>query len=80
MRRMFDAVVHLDALAGGRLSMTYPIGYHSTNVNGTLRLPEYCRSMQVPHFVFASSSSVYGPDATWGSARTAPPTLAVPTR
>jgi UDP-glucuronate 4-epimerase len=61
--RVFDAVVHLAALAGIRPSMTHPIGYHSTNVCGTLRLLEYCRSMQVPHFVFASSSSVYGPDA-----------------
>ena len=24
---------------------------------------EYCRSMGVPHFVFASSSGVYGPDS-----------------
>ena len=59
--RVFDAVVHLAALAGVRPSMTHPIGYHSTNVDGTLRLLEYCRSMQVPHFVFATSSSVYGP-------------------
>jgi nucleoside-diphosphate-sugar epimerase len=56
--RVFDAVVHLAALAGVRSSMTHPIGYHSTNVCGTLRLLKYCRSMQVPHFVFASSSSV----------------------
>ena len=43
-------------------SMTHPLGYHQTNVNGTLRLLEFCRSMGVPHFVFASSSSVYGPN------------------
>ncbi len=36
--RVFDAVVHLAALAGVRPSMTHPIGYHSTNVSGTLRL------------------------------------------
>jgi UDP-glucuronate 4-epimerase len=59
--RIFDAVVHLAALAGVRPSMTHPLGYHQTNVNGTLRLMEFCRSMGVPHFVFASSSSVYGP-------------------
>ena len=59
--RVFDAVVHLAALAGVRPSMTHPLGYHQTNVNGTLRLLEFCRSMGVPHFVFASSSSVYGP-------------------
>jgi UDP-glucuronate 4-epimerase len=61
--RVFGAVVHLAALAWVRPSMTHPIGYHSTNVSGTLRLLEYCRSMQVPHFVFVSSSSVYGPGA-----------------
>ena len=33
-----------------------------TNVIGTLRLLEHCRRMGTPHFVFASSSSVYGPD------------------
>jgi nucleoside-diphosphate-sugar epimerase len=36
--RVFDAVVQLAALAGVRPSMTHPIGYHSTNVSGTLRL------------------------------------------
>ena len=61
--RIFDAVVHLAALAGVRPSMTHPIGYHQTNVNGTLRLLEFCRTMGVPHFVFASSSSVYGPNS-----------------
>ena len=59
--RVFDAVVHLAALAGVRPSIHHPLGYHQTNVNGTLRLMEFCRSMGVPHFVFASSSSVYGP-------------------
>jgi NAD dependent epimerase/dehydratase family enzyme len=59
--RVFDAVVHLAALAGVRPSMTHSPGYSQTNVKGTLRLLKYCRSMGVPHFVFASSSSVCGP-------------------
>ncbi|MCF7732755.1 MAG: NAD-dependent epimerase/dehydratase family protein [Akkermansiaceae bacterium] len=60
--RVFDAVVHLAALAGVRPSIHDPIGYHSTNVTGTLRLLKFCRFMGIPHFVFASSSSVYGPE------------------
>jgi UDP-glucuronate 4-epimerase len=57
-----DAVVHLAALAGVRPSMDRPFDYLSTNVTGTLRLLEHCRIHSIPHFVFASSSSVYGPD------------------
>ena len=57
-----DAVVHLAALAGVRPSMDRPFDYDSTNVIGTLRLLEHCRVHGIRHFVFASSSSVYGPD------------------
>lgn len=57
-----DAVVHLAALAGVRPSMDRPFDYLSTNVTGTLRLLEHCRIHGIRHFVFASSSSVYGPD------------------
>ena len=60
--RTFDAVVHLAALAGVRPSMDRPLEYETTNVVGTIRLLEFCRRMGVPRFVFASSSSVYGPD------------------
>ena len=60
--RTFDAVVHLAALAGVRPSMDRPLEYEITNVIGTIRLLEFCRRMGIPHFVFASSSSVYGPD------------------
>ncbi len=60
--RTFDAVVHLAALAGVRPSMDRPMEYETTNVVGTIRLLEWCRRMGVPQFVFASSSSVYGPD------------------
>jgi UDP-glucuronate 4-epimerase len=58
----FDAVVHLAALAGVRPSMDRQMDYEITNVVGTLRLLDHCRRFGTPHFVFASSSSVYGPD------------------
>ena len=60
--KSFDAVVHLAALAGVRPSMDRPLEYEITNVIGTIRLLEFCRRMGVPHFVFASSPSVYGPN------------------
>ncbi|MEI7957151.1 MAG: NAD-dependent epimerase/dehydratase family protein [Verrucomicrobiota bacterium] len=60
--RTFDAVVHLAALAGVRPSLDRPMEYEITNVIGTIRLLELCRRMCVPSFVFASSSSVYGPE------------------
>jgi len=60
--KSFDAVVHLAALAGVRPSIHDPIGYEFTNVIGTIRLLDFCRRMEIPAFVFASSSSVYGPD------------------
>lgn len=58
-----DAVVHLAALAGVRPSMDLPFEYLSNNVTGTLRLLDHCRIHGIRHFVFASSSSVYGPDS-----------------
>ena len=61
--KKFDAVVHLAALAGVRQSIDRKLDYEFTNVIGTIRLLEHCRRIGIPHFVFASSSSVYGPDA-----------------
>ena len=56
----FDKVFHLAARAGVRPSIADPRLYVSTNVDGTLNLLEGCRASGVKHFVFASSSSVYG--------------------
>jgi UDP-glucuronate 4-epimerase len=56
----FDAVVHLAAYAGVRPSIERPGIYQRVNVEGTLNLLEQCRLKEVPRFIFASSSSVYG--------------------
>ena len=56
----FDAVIHLAARAGVRPSIDDPHLYLTTNVDGTLHLLEACRRHQIGHFIFASSSSVYG--------------------
>lgn len=53
-------VIHLAAKAGVRPSIQHPSRYVETNINGTLNLLEACREHPVEHFVFASSSSVYG--------------------
>ena len=62
-----DRIVHIAARAGVRPSIQDPLGYHQVNVTGTLRLLELARARKVPHFVLASSSSVYGedPDVPW---------------
>jgi UDP-glucuronate 4-epimerase len=56
----FTSVIHLAARAGVRPSIADPRLYFSTNVDGTFNLLEACRANGVKHFVFASSSSVYG--------------------
>ena len=56
----FDGVVHLAALAGVRPSLERPAAYADVNVNGTAVVLEAAARHGRPHFVFASSSSVYG--------------------
>ncbi|TDU62089.1 UDP-glucuronate 4-epimerase [Prosthecobacter fusiformis] len=56
----FDAVIHLAARAGVRPSIEQPELYIDTNIKGTFNLLEAARRTGCRHFVFASSSSVYG--------------------
>mgnify|MGYP000284375969 CR=1 FL=1 len=56
----FDVVLHLAALAGVRSSITNGPLYAEVNVLGTVNLLEAARKVRTPHFVFASTSSVYG--------------------
>ena len=57
---VLEAVVHLAARAGVRPSLEMPRLYADVNVTGTATLLEHCRAFGVRHFVFGSSSSVYG--------------------
>jgi UDP-glucuronate 4-epimerase len=59
----FDVVIHLAAQAGVRNSILHPEDYLHSNFTGFLHLLEACRFFPVKHFVFASSSSVYGSNA-----------------
>lgn len=63
----YDAIVHLAAKTGVRPSVLDPIGYQEVNVRGTHNVLEFARERNVRHFVFASSSSVYGlnPRVPW---------------
>ena len=56
----FGQVVHLGAQPGVRSSIADPFPHVRNNVLGTLTVLEGCRHSGVGHFVFASSSSVYG--------------------
>lgn len=56
----FDAVVNLAAQAGVRYSLENPHAYVDSNLVGFVNILEGCRKSKVKHFVYASSSSVYG--------------------
>jgi UDP-glucuronate 4-epimerase len=62
--RDVDRVVHLAAQPGIRQSVTDPYIYAQTNVMGHLVVLELARRFaDLKHFVYASSSSVYGANA-----------------
>jgi UDP-glucuronate 4-epimerase len=56
----FDAVINLAAQAGVRYSLKNPHAYVQSNLVGFANLLEGCRHHGIKHFVYASSSSVYG--------------------
>ncbi len=56
----FEGVINLAAQAGVRYSLVNPHAYAQSNLVGFVNLIEGCRHGKVGHFVFASSSSVYG--------------------
>jgi len=53
-------LIHLAAMAGVRPSLENPMLYQEVNVTGTYRLLEAARRREIRHYVFGSSSSVYG--------------------
>jgi UDP-glucuronate 4-epimerase len=61
--RHFDAVMHLAAQAGVRYSIENPGAYIDANLVGFGNVIEGARRSNAGHFVFASSSSVYGANA-----------------
>ncbi|HAS23783.1 GDP-mannose 4,6-dehydratase [Idiomarina loihiensis] len=55
-----DCLIHLAAQAGVRYSIENPQAYGRSNLMGFLNILEWARSHPVEHFIYASSSSVYG--------------------
>lgn len=53
-------VIHLAAQAGVRYSLENPHAYAQSNLVGFINIIEACRHHPVDHFIYASSSSVYG--------------------
>ncbi|HEX2852214.1 MAG TPA: NAD-dependent epimerase [Opitutaceae bacterium] len=69
MDRLFRAyqirrVAHLASQAGVRYSLVNPRAYVDSNITGFLHVLEGCRHHKIEHLVYASSSSVYGLNAT----------------
>ncbi|HEX6740672.1 MAG TPA: NAD-dependent epimerase/dehydratase family protein, partial [Sphingomicrobium sp.] len=59
-RSEFDRIVHLGAQAGVRYSIENPAAYVRSNLVGHCNMLELARQRRSAHFVYASSSSVYG--------------------
>jgi UDP-glucuronate 4-epimerase len=60
----FDRVIHLAAQAGVRYSISHPHDYVQSNLVAFTNILEACRHACVPHLTYASTSSVYGANAT----------------
>ena len=60
LKNDIEVVIHLAAKAGVRPSIKNPLIYQKVNVLGTMNLLECCKKYNIPKFIFASSSSVYG--------------------
>jgi len=59
-KNKIDYVVHLAAQAGVRYSVINPNAYITSNINGYFNILNLSKKFKVKHFIFASSSSVYG--------------------
>ena len=55
-----DVIVHLAAQAGVRYSLEKPHSYANSNLLGMVNMLEVCRALKPKHFIFSSTSSVYG--------------------
>ena len=53
-------VIHLAAQAGVRYSIQHPEKYIETNIVGFFNIIDSAKNNHVKHFIFASSSSIYG--------------------
>ena len=68
-----DGIIHLAALISGYDSLTSPDEYDDVNIRGTLRVIEFAARRNVGRIVFASSSTVYGNNASESLTEVTPP-------
>jgi UDP-glucuronate 4-epimerase len=66
-----DAIFNLAARAGVRASVENPWAFVDTNTTGTLNLLEASREFDIPKFILASTSSIYGANAPLPTPETA---------
>jgi UDP-glucuronate 4-epimerase len=59
-----DVVIHLAAQAGVRYSIENPRAYINSNIIGFFNILEESKKNKVNHFLYASSSSIYGLNKT----------------
>ena len=59
-KNKFDIVVNLAAQAGIRYSIKNPVTTLKSNLIGFFNLIELSKTFKVKHFIYASTSSVYG--------------------
>lgn len=62
-KHRIQIVIHLAAQVGVRYSVSNPYSYSESNLVGFVNILEACRQHRIQHFIFASSSSVYGANA-----------------
>lgn len=63
-KEKINIVINLAAQAGVRYSLNHPQEYVHSNLVGFLNILEACRHHPIDHLIFASSSSVYGANAS----------------
>ena len=56
----FDYVIHLAAQAGVRHSIDFPRQYFNSNLSGFFNMIDLSAKKKIKHFIYASTSSVYG--------------------
>jgi UDP-glucuronate 4-epimerase len=59
-KEKFDIIVNLAAQAGVQYSIQNPHSYIEHNVTGYINLIDAAKTNKIKHFVYASSSSIYG--------------------
>ncbi len=63
----FKFIIHLAAQSNVRHSIKFPEKYIDTNINGFFNILNCAKNYKIKHFIYASTSSVYGADIRFPS-------------